>query len=48
MVRRVPNLAKIRRLIGYQPSHSLPGTLRDVIAHVRREIDAEEQAGVGR
>jgi UDP-glucose 4-epimerase len=48
MVRRVPNLAKIRRLIGYQPGHSLRATLRDVIAHVQSEIEQEQQAGATR
>ncbi|OHB83879.1 MAG: nucleoside-diphosphate sugar epimerase [Planctomycetes bacterium RBG_16_64_12] len=46
MVRRVPDLAKVRRLIGYQPKHSLEDTLRDVIRSVRRELETDEKAGV--
>ena len=46
MARRVPDLAKVRRLIGYQPEHSLEDTLRDVIQHVRSEIAKDEKAGL--
>ena len=35
MHRRVPNLAKIHRLIGYRPTRSLEDILRDVIAEKR-------------
>lgn len=35
MHRRVPNLAKVRGLIGYQPTRSLEDILRDVIAEKR-------------
>lgn len=35
MARRVPNLAKIRELIGYRPRHALEDTLRDVVAALR-------------
>ena len=38
MHRRVPNLAKIRSLIGYQPSQSLEDILRDVIAEKRSKL----------
>lgn len=46
MARRVPDLTKIRRLIGYQPQHSLEDTLRDVIHHVRSELAREKKAGL--
>jgi UDP-glucose 4-epimerase len=46
MARRVPDLGKVRRLIGYQPKHSLEQTLRDVIAYVRTELEKDEKAGV--
>ena len=36
MTRRVPDLTKVRRLIGYQPQYSLEETLGDVIDHVSR------------
>jgi len=35
MARRVPDLAKIRGLIGYQPRHSLEETVGDIIAWMR-------------
>ncbi len=35
MHRRVPDLTKIRRLIGYQPRYDLDHILRDVIAYLR-------------
>ena len=38
MHRRVPNLAKIRSLIGYEPTQSLEDILRDVIAEKRSKI----------
>jgi len=47
MLRRVPDLAKVRRLIGYEPRHSLEAILRDVIRSIRSEL-ADEQAGVSR
>jgi UDP-glucose 4-epimerase len=46
MARRAPDLGKIRRLIGYQPKHSLEQTLRDVIQYVRLQIEKDERAGV--
>jgi len=46
MARRVPDLAKVSRLIGYQPQHSLEDTLGDVIQHVRSEIAKDEKAGL--
>ncbi len=46
MVRRVPDLGKVRRLIGYEPKHSLEQTLRDVIGYVRAELQKDERAGV--
>jgi UDP-glucose 4-epimerase len=38
MVRRVPDLSKIRRQIGYAPQWSLGAILDDVVKHVRSEI----------
>lgn len=38
MQRRVPNLAKVRSLIGYQPTQSLEDILRDVIAEKRAKL----------
>jgi UDP-glucose 4-epimerase len=38
MERRVPNLAKIGRLIDYRPRFSLQDILADVIEHVRAEL----------
>jgi UDP-glucose 4-epimerase len=46
MVRRVPDLAKIRRSIGYEPRSSLEQTLQDVIRHVRGELERDEKAGL--
>ncbi|HUT93500.1 MAG TPA: NAD-dependent epimerase/dehydratase family protein [Thermoguttaceae bacterium] len=46
MIRRVPDLAKIGRLIGYEPKRSLEATLGDVIRYVGARIKAEEEAGV--
>ena len=40
MVRRVPDLSKIRRLIGYRPTRDLDQILADVLA--------EQSAGLGR
>ncbi len=39
MHRRVPNLAKVRSLIGYQPTQSLEDILRDVIAEKRAKYN---------
>ncbi len=41
MIRRVPDLGKLRRLIAYGPRRSLEDTLADVIRHVRRELEEE-------
>ena len=35
MRRRVPDLTKIRRLIGYSPRYDIRDFLRDVIEHMR-------------
>ncbi len=37
MVRRVPDLSKIRRLIGYRPTRNLDQILADVLAEKSRE-----------
>ncbi|MGQ9604103.1 MAG: GDP-mannose 4,6-dehydratase [bacterium] len=36
MMRRVPDLAKIKSYIGYQPSVDLDGIIKDVIDHMRK------------
>jgi len=46
MIRRVPDLSKVRKLIGYRPKHSLEDTLRDVIRHVHSELQADKKAGI--
>ena len=38
MQRRMPNLAKIRRLIGYEPKTSLDDALKIIIATMRDEL----------
>jgi len=43
MERRVPDLAKARRWIGYEPRHSLKQTLEDVIQYVRSQLDSEPE-----
>jgi len=45
MIRRVPDLTRVRRLIGYEPKRSLEATLDDVIRYVGARIKAEEEAG---
>jgi UDP-glucose 4-epimerase len=37
MPRRVPDLTKIRRMIGYEPKHTLDDILVQVIEHFRRK-----------
>jgi UDP-glucose 4-epimerase len=39
MPRRVPNLEKIRRLVGYTPTIGLDEILRRVIAHTRTAME---------
>ncbi|MHB9034255.1 MAG: GDP-mannose 4,6-dehydratase [Anaerolineae bacterium] len=41
MHRRVPDIGKIRALIGWQPSINLDGTLDRVIAYYRREAESK-------
>ncbi len=41
MARRVPDLARVRRLIGYRPTRGLDQILADVLADQRRELGAE-------
>ena len=38
MARRLPDIAKIRRLIGYQPSMDLPAMLEKIIAYYRQKL----------
>jgi len=40
MRRRVPSLEKAKRLIGYQPTHSLTDIINDVAAEYRKELAA--------
>jgi UDP-glucose 4-epimerase len=39
MLRRVPDIGKINRLIGYQPAHSLDQILNSVIAYRKTLLD---------
>lgn len=41
MQRRVPSLEKAKRLIGYQPTHSLTDIINDVSAEFRKELGSE-------
>ena len=41
MMRRVPNLAKAERLIGYQPTRTLENIINDVAEQFREEIKTE-------
>ena len=43
MERRLPDLAKLRRWIGYEPRLSLEQTLEDIIRHIRRELDSDPE-----
>jgi UDP-glucose 4-epimerase len=45
MQRRVPNLDKIRRLIGYQTRYKLDDILRRVIAFEREKMEAQQAGG---
>ena len=47
MERRVPDLAKVRRLIGYEPRHSLEATLDDIIQFIRGQLDNEPEIASG-
>ena len=40
MPRRVPNLDKISRLVGYTPTLGLDAILQRVIAHMRSSVEA--------
>ena len=37
MTRRLPDLAKIRQMIGYDPRHNLDAILQDVVEFIRRQ-----------
>jgi len=41
MERRVPDLTKVRRWIGYEPRFTLEQTLEDVVAFVQGQLEAE-------
>lgn len=41
MQRRVPNLEKAKRMIGYQPTRTLDNIISDVISEFRKKIQAE-------
>jgi UDP-glucose 4-epimerase len=47
MERRIPDLAKVRRLIGYQPQRSLEQTLEDVIQYLRGQLDTDPEIADG-
>jgi UDP-glucose 4-epimerase len=34
MQRRVPDISKIRRYVGWEPSRSLDETLKDIVSHL--------------
>ena len=38
MARQLPDIAKIRRMIGYQPSMDLPAMLERIIAYSRKTL----------
>ena len=42
MERRVPDLTRLRRLIGYQPLYNLNDILRDVIVDGREKLESTE------
>ena len=44
MMRRVPNLEKARRLIGYQPTRTLENIINDVAEQFRKELKTETAA----
>ena len=46
MVRRVPDLSKIRGRIGYKPEHNLETILEHVIADVRADLGQAERTNV--
>ena len=45
MQRRIPDLAKIRRVIGFQPSHDLDKIVADVVAHTRTRLGMSGSVG---
>jgi UDP-glucose 4-epimerase len=47
MMRRVPDLTRVRKLIGYVPTVSLDGILRSVIEHQRSRLQPEVYAENG-
>ncbi|MGI8554964.1 MAG: GDP-mannose 4,6-dehydratase, partial [Pyrinomonadaceae bacterium] len=44
MMRRVPNLEKAKRLIGYQPTRTLENIINDVAEQFREELKTETAA----
>lgn len=40
MRRRVPDISKIKQLVGYEPAHGIEDILRDIIEHQRRAVAA--------
>jgi UDP-glucose 4-epimerase len=44
MLRRVPDLTKLRRMIGPRPSHTLDQILADVVADQRRHLARERRS----
>jgi UDP-glucose 4-epimerase len=47
MDRRVPDLAKVRGLIGYEPRRSLEQTLEDIIQYIRSQLESDPGVGAG-
>jgi len=41
MRRRVPSLAKARRLVGYEPTRTLEEIINDVVREFRDELKSE-------
>ena len=41
MLHRVPDISKVRNLVGYEPVHELNGILQEVIGYFRRRLEAE-------
>ena len=44
MQRRIPDLAKIRRAIGFQPTHSLEKIVADVVAYTQTRLGINRSA----
>jgi nucleoside-diphosphate-sugar epimerase len=47
MPRRVPDISKIRQLIGYRPSLDLEGILAEIIAYMRESVRIDANCAAG-